>query len=89
MLHKILYSCEEATKLTVKKGETKLTFSQRLRLKMHLLICDACRRFDIQNTWIDSQLSKMSGGQEVCLDNVKKHQIKQSLEAEIKKHLRL
>ena len=58
-VHKIIYSCEEATQLIVKKADVKLTLVQRIRIWIHLQMCDACKRFNSQNAWIDKQIHKM------------------------------
>ncbi len=60
IIHKTIYTCEEATKLVVKKREQKLSTIQRFKLWLHLAICSACKRFEIQNTWLDNQLHKIA-----------------------------
>lgn len=38
-------NCKEATLLTVKSEEAKLSLQERLQLSIHLLYCSTCRRF--------------------------------------------
>lgn len=38
-------NCIKATQLLSEAQDRKLTTSERLRLKIHVLICVACRRF--------------------------------------------
>ncbi|HLP31986.1 MAG TPA: hypothetical protein VK202_00860 [Bacteroidia bacterium] len=38
-------NCKEATLLTVKSEEVKLSFPERVQLGIHLLYCSTCRRF--------------------------------------------
>ncbi|MFB6343465.1 hypothetical protein ACE1ET_17205 [Saccharicrinis sp. FJH62] len=52
-MNKIMLTCLEATKLTVQKSFRKLSFTEKLQLKMHHTVCHACRKFDSQNTFID------------------------------------
>lgn len=60
IMHKAVYTCEQASSLIVQKKENKLSLNQRFRLWMHLLMCDACRRFNIQNEWLDKQLHRLA-----------------------------
>jgi hypothetical protein len=59
IVHKAVYTCEEASRLIVQKKDNKLNVKQRIRLWMHLAICSACKRFDIHNAWLDKQLHNM------------------------------
>jgi hypothetical protein len=60
IIHKTIYTCEEATRLIIKKDEEKLSILQRTKLWLHLAICSACKRFKVQNKWLDSHLHKMA-----------------------------
>ncbi len=60
LIHKSVYTCEKASELIVKRHEQKLTPTQRFKLWLHLVICKACRQFEIQNSWIDKQLHKLA-----------------------------
>ena len=42
---KILYDCQRAQRLTIKKQESKLTLSENIRLRIHLHYCGVCRKF--------------------------------------------
>lgn len=42
---KIWLTCKKATFLMSKKEEGKLTFTEMVQLKLHLLICSYCTRF--------------------------------------------
>ncbi|MCH4562400.1 MULTISPECIES: zf-HC2 domain-containing protein [Halomonas] len=42
--------CKEATRLMSLKLDRRLTFQERLSLRLHLMMCDACRRCDEQFT---------------------------------------
>jgi hypothetical protein len=43
-LPKLFSNCKEATLLTVKGEETKLSLPERVQLGIHLLYCSTCRR---------------------------------------------
>ena len=38
-------SCKEASRLISQSMDERLSFGQRLRLRLHLTLCDACRNF--------------------------------------------
>jgi hypothetical protein len=42
--------CKEATRVMSLKQDRSLTFPERLSLRMHLLMCGACRECDKQFT---------------------------------------
>lgn len=44
-LPKLFSNCKEATLLTVKSEEAKLSLPERVQLGIHLLYCNTCRRF--------------------------------------------
>lgn len=46
----ILPDCKEATRLISRALDGPLPFGRRMRLSLHLLWCDACRRFERQAT---------------------------------------
>jgi hypothetical protein len=45
LLKKILYDCQKAQRLTIKKQESKLTLSEYLQHRIHLHYCQVCRKF--------------------------------------------
>lgn len=48
MLFSITPPCKEITMLASKAMDARLSLKERLQLRTHLLICSACRRFNIQ-----------------------------------------
>ena len=56
LFRKIVFNCEQATFLMVKKTEQKLSVKERLKLFYHLLFCDPCKRFKLQTQIIDKSL---------------------------------
>ncbi len=41
-------SCREATRLVSQMQDTPVPLLQRIKLRLHLAICDGCTRFDRQ-----------------------------------------
>ena len=43
-----LISCKDASRLISQMQDGDLPFGQRLRVRLHLLFCDACTQFERQ-----------------------------------------
>lgn len=41
-------TCREVHRLASERLDRELTLVEQLRMKLHLLVCDACRTFDAQ-----------------------------------------
>lgn len=54
---KLMYSCKEATETVIRKEEEKLDFSSALKLRMHLMMCGACRLFEKHSMFLNHILS--------------------------------
>jgi hypothetical protein len=80
--NKFMISCKEATMIVVKKAEIKVTFSERLKLFLHLIICQYCRLFEKQNKIIDKIISSWKTNKKLSLEH--KNVIKLTIEKEIK-----
>jgi hypothetical protein len=80
--NKFMISCKEATMIVVKKAEIKVTFSERLKLFFHLIICQYCRLFEKQNKIIDKIVSSWKTNKKLSFEH--KNAIKLTLEKEIK-----
>jgi hypothetical protein len=79
---KLMITCKEATMLSVQKVEVSLSFSDRFRLFVHLLICQYCRLFDKQNKMIDRLLSNWKTDRK--LSEIDKNQLQNIIEKELK-----
>ncbi|HEX9301805.1 MAG TPA: zf-HC2 domain-containing protein [Casimicrobiaceae bacterium] len=47
-----LVDCKEATRLISRELDGPLPLGRRVRLRLHLLWCDACRRFERQAAYL-------------------------------------
>lgn len=54
-------SCRHASVLLSRAQDGPLTFSERLAMRMHLLICRSCRRFNRQLSLIRQTLKAFMG----------------------------
>ena len=49
-----MYSCKKATEMVEKKSVVGLSFSESLKLKLHMFICKACKTYQKQSELIDA-----------------------------------
>lgn len=47
-MSKLMYSCEQASKLSSRAMEEPLTPSERVLLRMHMMMCKRCSNFSRQ-----------------------------------------
>ncbi|CAG9182086.1 MULTISPECIES: zf-HC2 domain-containing protein [Cupriavidus] len=57
--HRLLPDCEEVHHLTMKGMDRPLSWSERLRVRSHLVICDACTRFSAQMQMMRSAMRRL------------------------------
>ena len=48
MMRYLMISCKDATMLTAKNEEGKLSFGERMKLGMHTSMCSLCKKFEKQ-----------------------------------------
>ncbi len=60
LLHTLILTCKEATLLIEKREAGKISFVERIRLKAHLWICDACKIYEKQSKIIEGVLEKVT-----------------------------
>ena len=61
ILHKLLYTCEEATYLLeIKASNQSLSALQRIRLKGHLAMCKWCTAYEKKVNIIDQAMMRLS-----------------------------
>lgn len=49
LFRKTVFDCKQATLLSIKRAEGKITLLERAKLSYHLFYCETCRRF--VNQW--------------------------------------
>jgi len=66
---KILFlSCLKASELIEKKILFKLSFREKIQLKIHKSMCDACRIYEKQSILIEKGISMQKPGQDEEID---------------------
>lgn len=79
---KLMISCKDATMITIKKAEISVPFYDRLRLFIHLIICQYCRLFEKQNKIIDKLLKNWQTSKR--LSESDKNKLQQEIEKKLK-----
>jgi len=58
--HYIWYSCQRATELIEKKYVAELSLIEEVKLKMHLGICGACKKYSKQSALIEKIVKEIA-----------------------------
>ncbi|MDI1309766.1 MAG: zf-HC2 domain-containing protein [Methylotenera sp.] len=56
---KLMLSCKQASQIISQSLDNPLSWSDRMKLKFHLLMCDACTNFNRQLRLIKSSIRRM------------------------------
>ena len=57
----MILSCKEATQLVSQGLDRKLGFWERVRLRVHLAICDGCTNFSKQVALMREAMKRLAG----------------------------
>ncbi len=76
LMNKLLLSCLRATELIEKKLHFNLSGREKLQLRMHKMVCNACSNYEKQSVLIDKGISDIQE-REISIDDVE--QLKQSI----------
>ena len=68
LMHILFLSCLKATELIEKKLHFKLSFSEKIQLKMHKMMCDACSKYEKQSDILDKTLADSNKKEEPAID---------------------
>lgn len=83
LMNFFLLSCEEASLLMTRKQLNKLSIIKSIQLKMHLISCKMCRRFEIQNDLIHKEWNSFTN-ENAHLSNEKKKEIHSEIDSQLK-----
>ena len=56
---KLMLTCKQASQIISQSLDNPLSWSDRMKLKFHLFICDACTRFNQQLRLIKNAVQRM------------------------------
>ncbi len=57
LMHILFLSCLKATELIEKKLNFRLTWTEKMQLKAHKMMCDACSNYEKQSIFIDKGIA--------------------------------
>ena len=81
-MHILLLSCLKATELIEKRFYFKLSFKERLQLKLHKTMCDACTNYEKQSKIIERGVEIYQKRQQNDIDM---QQLKNEISIKLKK----
>jgi len=58
LMHILFLSCKKATELIEKKLHFKLSIIEKMQLKMHKMMCNACTNYEKQSELIQKGIAK-------------------------------
>lgn len=88
-LKKIQYNCKKATFLIEKRMIAKITFREKIELRIHLAGCSVCKVFDRQSQIINvmvRQIFDPSDNTAIKLDDTYKKELHDRIEDELNKN---
>lgn len=59
-----MISCKEASELISQSLDRRLSFAERVRIRIHLLVCQACTQYGKQLSFLHIAASRFSKGME-------------------------
>ncbi|MBE2190185.1 MAG: hypothetical protein IAE98_12045, partial [Candidatus Kapabacteria bacterium] len=77
MIKKLMINCKDATLMSSMSEDSKLSFSDLLKFKMHITLCKVCAKFDSQVKLIIETLERIDS--DVNLTKEEKEAIKKKL----------
>jgi hypothetical protein len=74
LMNILFLSCLTATELIEKKLHFKLSFKEQLQLRMHKMMCDACRLYEKQSALLEKGIEKQQEAtfEEMDIEKLKK-----------------
>lgn len=58
LMHILFLSCLKATELIEKRFHFKLSLKEKLQLKMHKMMCEACTKYEKHSSILDKGISQ-------------------------------
>lgn len=62
----MLKTCRETSQLLSRSLDEELAWSERLQVRLHLRLCDACRRFEDQMRLLRRACAEIASGQRLA-----------------------
>ncbi|MBE0653171.1 MAG: hypothetical protein IH594_05210 [Bacteroidales bacterium] len=68
LMHILFLSCLKATELIEKRMHFKLSATEKLQLKLHKMMCDACSQYEKQSLIIEQGISTIKKDEPLSVD---------------------
>jgi hypothetical protein len=68
LLHILFLSCLKATELVEKKLHFKLSIQEKIQLRLHKMMCEACTKYEKQSLLIEKGLASLQNGETGSFD---------------------
>ena len=68
IMHILFLSCFKATELIERRLHFTLSFKEKLQLKLHLMMCDACSKYEKQSLIIEKGIEQMHMNGPITMD---------------------
>ena len=68
LMHILFLSCLKATELIEKKMHFKLSATEKIQLKLHKMMCDACTQYEKQSLIIEKGISTIKKDEPLTVD---------------------
>lgn len=65
LMNKVMLSCNKATYLIEIEKYKEISTLEKIQLKMHLKMCAACNRYNIQSKFVDVLIQKISNSPKI------------------------
>ncbi len=59
IMHILMLSCLKASEMIEKKLHFKLSFREKIQLKLHKMMCSACTNYEKHSIFIEKSISKL------------------------------
>lgn len=81
-----MLTCEKATLLITKENDSdaNLSIGEKLSLNFHVMFCKYCKMFKIQNSSIDSAISKHRDENSLVLNDDQKSKMQENISKQMK-----
>jgi len=63
LMHFLFLSCKKASELIEKKMQFRLSAKEKMQLKMHKMMCNACSLYEIQSKLLEKSLEEHLKGE--------------------------
>jgi hypothetical protein len=54
-------TCKQVHRLVIEAQDRQLSFSERISVRIHLMMCGACQRFELQMKFLREALRRFPG----------------------------